>query len=258
MADMQYNERRRGPDVPEVSLMNKEDVLMRELAILEISSKRSVLMPRCVSFCHAQAWYARASNSARINCGHMVRMKTERIGHDNIIDLSSPKAQKAFFRGSIDMWSEKERANHAYLRRAIINGEALTMLRARVNIDLMEIVDVDTGEVKMPYRDQLAQDYVQKVGALGWRSRTKAQNALRNFLHCTIGDDDKIHEWLQLRACSIKLSKVPPPPPPPVHLSAVTSKARPPPPPPVHPSVGTNKARPPPPPPSSVPPHQSV
>ena len=71
----------------------------------------------------------------------MVRMKTEKIGHDNIIDVSSTEAQKAFFRSSFDLWSNFVRDNHAYTRRAICNGEALIMWRGRVSIDLMDVVD---------------------------------------------------------------------------------------------------------------------
>ena len=62
----------------------------------------------------------------------------------------------------------------------------------------------------MPYKDALAQAYVQKVGA---RSPMKAKSALRDLLHSIIGDDDAIHEYVRelshIRACSKNLSKAP-------------------------------------------------
>ena len=63
-----------------------------------------------------------------------------------LIDISSREAQKAFFRASFEVWGNCVRDNHGYLKRAIVNGEALIMLRGRVSIDLMEVVDPDSRQ----------------------------------------------------------------------------------------------------------------
>ena len=149
-SDLVWHETRRGTDLPDVGLMRKEDPMLRHLAIVTISGNRSWLMPCCVTFVHAQMWYSRANASARKKCGHLLRMKTEKIGLDIIIDLSSHAAQKAFFRDNLEIWGEEVRANHFYLKRAIANGEALLMWRGRVNTELMEVVDVDRGQFLMP------------------------------------------------------------------------------------------------------------
>ena len=84
-------------DIPDVSLIRKEDAHMRKLVMKTLASVRNWLMSCCVEFRSAQMYNRRANASARDNRGYMVRMKTEKIGHDNIIDVSSKEAQKAFF-----------------------------------------------------------------------------------------------------------------------------------------------------------------
>ena len=117
--------------------------------------------------------------------------------HHNTIDVSSTEAQKAFFRASFDMWGKFVRDTHAYTRRAITNGEALIIRRGRASIDLMDVEDVDTGEVQMQYRDALARDYV-KMFRLG-RITSNATNRLKSFLQIVIGDDDAIRQHIVLR-----------------------------------------------------------
>ena len=63
---------------------------MRYLVIHASSGdSRTPLMPCCVDFKSARHWNSRADASNRSNRGSLVRMDPNKIGLDNIIDISS-------------------------------------------------------------------------------------------------------------------------------------------------------------------------
>ena len=70
------------------------------------------------------------------------------------------------------------------------NGEVELMWRGRININLMEVVDPDTGDYLMQYKDALAQDHFNYF-CLG-QSTSNAPQRLRSLLETVIGNDDAI------------------------------------------------------------------
>ena len=92
------------PPLPDVDLISKEDVIMRKLVMKTLSSVRQWLLPACATHRSALLWYKKAQHSGRDNCGHMVRISTQALGPDRIIDVSTQSVQKAFFRGNYDQW----------------------------------------------------------------------------------------------------------------------------------------------------------
>jgi hypothetical protein len=152
------------PPLPDVDLISKEDVIMRKLVMKTLSSVRQWLLPACATHRSALLWYKKAQHSGRDNCGHMVRISTQALGPDRIIDVSTQSAQKAFFRGNYDQWGLAGVDDVGrYLKRAIGNCEVELMWRGRININLMEVVDPDTGDYLMQYRDALAQRSIAMV-----------------------------------------------------------------------------------------------
>ena len=192
LADMLFHESRRMfEDIPDVDLISKEDVIMRKLVMKTLSSVRQWLLPACATHRSALLWYKKAQNSGRDNCGHMVRISTQALGPDRIIDVSTQPAQKAFFRGSYDQWALAGVDDVGrYLKRAIGNCEVELMWRGRININLMEVVDPDTGDYLMHYKDALAQDHFNYF-CLG-QITSNAPQRLRSLLETVIGNDDAI------------------------------------------------------------------
>ena len=192
LEDMTYHENRRMfEDIPDVDLISKEDVIMRKLVMKTLSSVRQWLLPACATHRSALLWYKKAQNSGRDNCGHMVRISTQALGPDRIIDVSTQSAQKAFFRGNYDQWGLAGVDDVGkYLKRAIANGEVELMWRGRININLMEVVDPDTGDYLMHYKDALAQDHFNYF-CLG-QITSNAPQRLRSLLETVIGKDDAI------------------------------------------------------------------
>ena len=102
--DLVWIEPARTPDWPfPRSVLHKGHDFMRHLVIHCVGfgsepGVRSVLLPTCSSIGAAISWNKRAAASYRNNCGFMVRISTEKVGEDHMIDVSSEPAQKAFFR----------------------------------------------------------------------------------------------------------------------------------------------------------------
>ncbi len=199
LEDMTHHEdRRMFEDIPDVDLISKEDVIMRKLVMKTLSSVRHWLLPACADIRSARLWHRRAMASNRNNCGYMVRINTQRLGPDRIIDVSTHQAQKAFFRGDYDQWGKDVSDNAArWLSRAIANGEVELMWRGRIHINMMEVVDPDSGDYQMPYIDALARDYFHHF-CLG-RISLNAPQRLKSLLETVIGNDDAIRIHLDQR-----------------------------------------------------------
>ena len=160
--DLIWKEPPRTPDwqIP-IGELHKQHDFMRHVVIHCITfgseaGVRSTLLPTCRSFGAALCWNRRAAASHRKNCGFMVRINTQMVGEDNIIDVSSKEAQQAFFIKGLYNYGGFVSTNNWALRRSIDNKEVLIMYRGKVSLLAMDVVNPDDGEFVMPLLEALA------------------------------------------------------------------------------------------------------
>ena len=136
--DLIWKEPPRTPDwqIP-IGELDKQHDFMRHVVIHCVTfgsdpGVTSTQLPTCRSFGAALCWNRRAAASHRKNCGLMMRINTQMVGEENIIDVSSKEAQKAFFIKGLFNYGECVAANNWALRRSIDNKEVLIMYRGKV------------------------------------------------------------------------------------------------------------------------------
>ena len=176
--------------------LHKEHPHMRPLVIHALSGEsRSPLMSCFVDFKSAHRMIAMVESSSHPNrLGHIVRMDPNKIGLNNIIDMSTQLAQKTFFHHTLDSWGEYVRENSDVLSRSIITGEALVMWNGKVNIEHMEVVD-NHGSFIMNYKDLLAQTYFRTMRI----GEVKRASCLRHIMALEIGDDKAVEDYVRRR-----------------------------------------------------------
>jgi hypothetical protein len=175
--------------------LHKEHPHMRPLVIHALSGEsRSPLMSCTVDLKSAQKMiHMVGSSSHPKRLGPIVRMDPNKIGLDNIIDMSTQRAQKMFFHNALDSWGEYVRENSHVLSRSSITGEALVMWNGKVNIEHMEVVDKHQGDFIMTYKDALAQTYCLKMRIGG----VKRASCLRHIMALEIGDDTAVEAYVR-------------------------------------------------------------
>ena len=174
--------------------LHKEHPHMRPLVIHALSGEsRSPLMSCWVDLKSAKKMIAMVESSGHPNrLGPIVRMDPNKIGLNNIIDMSTQLAQKTFFHHTVDSWGEYVRENSDVLSRSIITGEALVMWNGKVNIEHMEVVD-NHGSFIMNYKDLLAQTYFRTMRI----GEVKRASCLRHIMALEIGDDTAVEAYVR-------------------------------------------------------------
>ena len=175
--------------------LHKEHPHMRPLVIHALSGEsRSPLMSCTVDLKSAQKMiHMVGSSSHPKRLGPIVRMDPNKIGLDNIIDMSTQRAQNMFFHNALDSWGEYVRENSHVLSRSSITGQALVMWNGKVNIEHMEVVDNVQGDFILPYKDALAQIYFFKIQMGG----VEKPSCLRQIMARLIGDEKAVEEYVR-------------------------------------------------------------
>ena len=138
-------------------LTKADDKLRVEVldAVLNGSRVRSRFLHCTATVQKANEWHSRADAWEPNQLGLMVRIDLARVGYENVIDLSTEKAAKAFFNKPPDAYGPWfEDSFSVVIGRAYSIREVLIMWRGKVDIDAFDVV-YGTGLVISKLRDVL-------------------------------------------------------------------------------------------------------
>ena len=176
--------------------LHKGHDYMRQLVmhcITDGSREFSMLLPACTTIEAGIRWNHRSDVNHRDDCGWFVRIDTEKVGQENIIDMSTHDAQLWFYDHSPDPWPEYVRTHMAMsFTRSQANKECLIMWRGRVPLEAMTIFDTD-GYEQGPLAEALLKAFFEGQGG----------NLLSSCLHRWYEDEVRmkaVYDWFLQRA----------------------------------------------------------